>query len=270
MSMKVQVNGAEILRVRNEKNISRQRLCDLASDKGLSISRPSIERMELATSENFFFQDKVKIVAEILDVDLASITLIKRESVETIEAELLTSGSALREILKQTEKLYLHVKVEPSERDLQEIIIKTVTDWENQAKHFDEEESQVKLIKNNFESKNLIEYFASCNIRIYHVRTHQIAFFDVDCFWAEDDNGNPAKNLGSGRPNFSSCSYASYVNAQDRDDYASDFDGVGAQIVDYLILDNSEVAPKIFHQTNPFGFPEGTLERVKEQLQNAE
>jgi hypothetical protein len=270
MSMKVQVNGAEILRARKEKNISRQTLCNLANAKGFSISRPSIERMEGATSKDFFVQDKVKIVAEILDIDLASITLIKRESVDSIEAEIVTSGRALREILKQTEKLVLDVRVEPSETDLQELIIKTVTDWDNQAKNFDEERSQIDLIKYDFKSKNLIEYFASCDIRIYHVRTHQIAFFDIDCLWAEDDNGNPTENLGSGRADFSSCSYDSYTKAQNQNDHAPDFDGVGAQIVDYLILDNSQDILNIFHQTNPFGFPEGTLERVKEEFQNAE
>jgi transcriptional regulator with XRE-family HTH domain len=266
--MKVQVNGSEIRRARDEKNISRQRLCDLANERGFSISRPSIERMEGATSTDFFVQDKVKIVAEILDVDLAMITLIKRESVDSIEAELLTSGRALREILKQTEKLVLDVRVEPGERDLQELIIKTVINWDNQAKRFDEEKSQIDLIKNDFESKNLIKYFASCDIHIYHARTHQIAFFDFDYLWAEDENGHPTTNLGTGRPEFSTKSYATFTNDQTYP--AHDFDGVGAQIVDYLILCNSQGVPMIFHQTNPFDFPEGTLERLNDEFQNAE
>ena len=269
MPMKIKVDGPAIRKARNQKNISRQELCNLAKDMGLSIGRASIERMEGAASTDLFVQDKVKIVAEILGVNLVDIIVINHDSVEKIEAKLVTSGRELREILDRTEKFVLDVRIEPDEKDLQEFIIETVTDWDNEARRFDEPKSQIDQIKDDFQKKNLIEHFASKDIHIYHASSHQIAYFNIDCEWAEDDDGNPTEDFGSGRAEFASCSHDSVENEQNSDDYFPDFDGVGAQIVDYLILCPTQDAPIIFHETNPFGFPEGTLHHYQDKFKNS-
>jgi hypothetical protein len=266
MPMKIKVDGPAIRKARNQKNISRQELCNLAKDMGLNIGRASIERMEGAASTDLFIQDKVKIVAEALGINLIDIIVVNHDSVERIETKLVTSGRELREILDRTEKLVLDVRIEPNDKDLQELIIKTVTAWDNEAKRFDEPKSQIDQIKNDFENKNLIEHFASSDIHIYHASSHQIAYFDIDCNWEEDDDGNIIGDYGSGRAEFASCSYDSVENAQNG---FPGFDGVGAQIVDYLIMCPTQEAPIIFHETNPFGFREGTLRHYQDEFKNS-
>ena len=269
MPMKIKVDGPAIRKARNEKNISRQELCNLAKDMGLNIGRASIERMEGAASTDRFVQDKVKIVAEALGINLVDIIVVNHDSVEKIEGKLVTSGRELRELLDRTEKFVLDVRIEPDEKDLQELIIKTVTAWDNQARRFDEPKSQIDQIKNDFQNKNLIEHFASKDIHIYHASSHQIAYFNIDSNWVEDDDGNPIEDFGSGRAEFASCSYDSVKKAQNSDAYIPDFDGVGAQIVDYLIMCPTQEAPIIFHETNPFGFPEGTLRHYQDEFKNS-
>ena len=73
---------------------------------GLNIGRASIERMEGAASTDRFVQDKVKIVAEALGINLVDIIVVNHDSVEKIEGKLVTSGRELRELLDSTEKSF--------------------------------------------------------------------------------------------------------------------------------------------------------------------
>ena len=269
MTTKVRIDGPAILKARSDKKMSRQELCNTANQKGLSISRPSIERMEAAEGTDLFVLEKVKIVAEVLDINLGKIIQIERDSVDKIETSAVTTGRRLQEIFNQTEKLIIDVQAEPSESDLQSLIIKSLTDWDNEAKGYSETLGQIDQIKDAFEKKNVLDHLGSSNIFIYHGRTHQIGYFDVVGDWTEDADGNPMEFVNQ-EVQFSSISYESFESRSKSNGYDFDFDGIAAQVVDYIILSSSEKAPTIFHQTNPHGFPQGTLDRCTNQFNKFE
>ena len=66
---------------------------------------------------------------------------------------------------------------------------------------------------------------------------------------------------------FSSISYQEKLARDNLSTYGHDFDGIGAQRIDYLIFSDAQVAPWVNHQTNPFGFPEGTLQSISEDYE---
>ena len=260
MSTKVRIDGPAILKARSNKKMSRQELCNTALLKGLSISRPSIERMEAAKVTDLFVFEKVKIVAEVLDINLGEIVQIERDSVDKVETVVVTTGRQLQEVLNQTENLIIDVQTEPSECDLQNLIIKSLTDWDNEAKRYSETQTQIDKIKDAFEKKNVLDRLSSNNTFVYHGRTHRIGYFEVLGDWTEDADGNPIEFVNE-RVRFSPISYESFRRRSTADGYDFDFDGVAAQVVDYIVLSSSEKAPTIFHETNPLGFPQGTLDR---------
>ena len=269
MTTKVRIDGLAILKARSDKKMSRQDLCNTADLKGLSISRPSIERMEAAKATDLFVLEKVKIVAEVLDINLGEIVQIERDSVDKVETVVVTTGRQLQEVFNQTEKLIIDVQAEPSESDLQDLIIKSLTDWDNEAKGYSETRGQIDQIKNAFEKKNVLDHFGSNNIFVYHGRTHQIGYFEIIGDWTEDDDGNPIEFVNQA-VQFPSISYESFESRSTSDGHDFDFDGVAAQVVDYIILSSSEKAPTIFHQTNPLGFPQGTLDRCTNEFNDFE
>ena len=269
MTTKVRIDGPAILKARSDKKMSRQELCNTATLKGLSISRPSIERMEAAKGTDLFVLEKVKIVAEVLDINLGEIIQIERDSVDKIETSAVTTGRRLQEIFNQTEKLIIDVQAEPSESDLQSLIIKSLTDWDNEAKGYSETQGQIDQIKDAFEKKNVLDHLGSNNIFVYHGRTHQIGYFEIIGDWTEDDDGNPIEFVNQ-KVQFSSTSYESFESRPTSNGHDFYFDGVAAQVVDYIVLSSSEKAPTIFHQTNPLGFPQGTLDRCTNEFNKFE
>ena len=271
MTTKVRIDGPAILKARSDKKMSRQELCNTATLKGLSISRPSIERMEAAKGTDLFVFEKVKIVAEILDINLGEIVQIERDSVDKVETVVVTTGRQLQEVFNQTEKLIIDVQAEPSESDLQDLIIKSLTDWDNEAKKYPETQTltQIDKVKNAFEKKNVLDRLSSNNTFVYHGRTHQISYFEVLGDWTEDVDGNPIEFVNE-RVSFSPISYESFQRRSTSDGYDFDFDGIAAQVVDYIVLSGSEKAPTIFHQTNPLGFPQGTLDRCTNEFNKFE
>ena len=209
MTTKVRIDGPAILKARSDKKMSRQELCNTATLKGLSISRPSIERMEAAKGTDLFVLEKVKIVAEVLDINLGEIIQIERDSVDKIETSAVTTGRRLQEIFNQTEKLIIDVQAEPSESDLQSLMIKSLTDWDNEAKGYSETQGQIDQIKDAFEKKNVLDHLGSNNIFVYHGRTHQIGYFEIVGDWTEDADGNPIEFVNQ-EVHFSSSSYESF------------------------------------------------------------
>lgn len=265
MSTKVKINGRAIREAREAQKLSRQRLCDLGAEKKKMIGRASIERMEAAQPDQYFAYDTVKIVADLLDINIGKIVQVENQAAESfikLKAERLSSGNELTNILAHTDKLVVQSYAEPDDLQLQNFILEAAAQWDQQSKATQTLDEPLYDLKNTFQKKNQLSFLSQNGIHLYHVSTYQVAYFDIDGDELTDEHGEQIGFIPGG-PVFSPVSYLQ-KQAIDQSHVGHDFDGVGAQKVDYLILSDHEEAPFINHHTNPLGFPEGTLEEISE------
>lgn len=265
MSTKVKIDGRVIRETREAQKLSRQKLCNLGAEQKKIVGRASIERMEAAKPDQFFAYDTVKIVADLLDINIGKIVQVEtqaKESFTKLNTARLNSGNELTKILLRTDKLIVRSYAEPDDIQMQNFILETAAQWDQQSKATQPLDEPLYDLKNTFEKKNQLSLLSKSGIHLYHASTYQVAYFDIDGDEVTDESGEQTAFISRG-PVFSSMSYLE-KKAADSHNYGFDFDGVGAQQVDYLVLSDDEEAPLINHHTNPFGFPEGTLEAISE------
>jgi hypothetical protein len=265
MSTKVRIDGQVIREARSKQKLSRQKLCDIGAEKRTPIGRASIERMETASTTQLFAYDKVKIIADLLNMNIGEIIQVEASSFENLETLVLQSGGELKEILKRADKLIVDTRIEPDDLHLQKLIIELLEDWDKEVRSKNEEKHSIDTVKDIFKKKNQLKELSENSIFVYHARSYQVAYFDVTGQEIYDEDGEQIDFLVDG-VEFKALSYE-MINAHERDgNYAPDFDGIGAQVVDYLILSDDE-KPTIKHKTNPFGFPDGTLISISEEYE---
>jgi len=269
MSTKVRIDGRVIEEARKAQKLSRQKLCNLGHDRKTPIGRASIERMEAAKPNQLFAYDKVKIVADLLDIEVGNVIQVEAKtsnSSDKLATTAITSGNQLSTILSRTEKLIITSHVEPEDVKLQESIIEIATEWDSEAKATVTNIESIEQMQASFKKKNQLKQLADNCIYVYHANSYRVAFFDIDGREIYGDNEEEVEFIPQGAT-FSSVSYAVKQASDNLSTYGYDFDGIGAQRIDYLIFSDAEVAPWVNHQTNPFGFPEGTLQSISEDYE---
>ena len=136
MSTKVRIDGRVIEEARKAQKLSRQKLCNLGADRKTPIGRASIERME-ARPNQLFAYDKVKIVADLLDIEVGNVIQVEAKtsnSSDKLATTTITSGNQLSTILSRTEKLIIMSHVEPEDVKLQQFIIEIAREWDRESK----------------------------------------------------------------------------------------------------------------------------------------
>ena len=269
MSTKVRIDGRVIEEARKAQKLSRQKLCNLGHDRKTPIGRASIERMEAAKPNQLFAYDKVKIVADLLDIEVGNVIQVEAKtsnSSDKLATTAITSGNQLSTILSRTEKLIITSHVEPEDVKLQESIIEIATEWDSEAKATVTNIESIEQMQASFKKKNQLKQLADNCIYVYHANSYRVAFFDIVGREIYGANEEDVEFIPQGAT-FSSVSYAVKQASDNLSTYGYDFDGIGAQRIDYLIFSDAEVAPWVNHQTNPFGFPEGTLQSISEDYE---
>jgi len=269
MSTKVRIDGRVIEEARKAQKLSRQKLCNLGNDRKTPIGRASIERMEAAKPNQLFAYDKVKIVADLLDIEVGSVVQVEAKtsnSSDKLATTAITSGNQLSTILSRTEKLVITSHVEPEDVKLQQFIIEIATEWDLESKPTVTNIESIEQMQASFKKKNQLKQLADNGINVYHANSYRVAFFDIDGTEIYGDSEEEVEFIPQGAT-FSSISYAEKQARDKLSTYGYDYDGIGAQRIDYLIFSDAQVAPWVNHQTNPFGFPEGTLKSISEDYE---
>ena len=269
MSTKVRIDGRVIEEARKAQKLSRQKLCNLGHDRKTPIGRASIERMEAAKSDQLFAYDKVKIVADLLDIEVGHIIQVEAKtsnSSDKLATTAINSGNQLSTILSRTEKLIITSHVEPEDVTLQQFIIEIAKEWDLESKSTVTKIESIEQLQASFKKKNQLKNLSDNCIYVYHANSYRVAFFDIVGreIYGEDEEAIEFIPEGAA---FSSISYQEKQARDNLSTYGHDFDGIGAQRIDYLIFSDSQVAPWVNHQTNPFGFPEGTLQSISEDYE---
>ena len=248
MSTKVRVNSLAIKEFRKAKGLSRQAVSNAAKNNNLNISRPTIERLESAQKTDRFLYEKVKILADTLEVSITKIIQIEANSYDNVVTRQILEGRDLQNILSSCDKLLYDVRVEPTDINTQNFLLEILDDWEKDSQSSMNNIKQLDKIKDAFNKRSSIDELRSNGIYIHHGESHEIAYFDVHGGWDLDDK-NESIWTGKETVNFIS------VDADiDKLEHHPGFDGIGAQQVDIIVISNSEETPKLIHNVNPNKF----------------
>ena len=248
MPTKVRVNSLAIREFRKAKGLSRQAVSDAAKNNNLNISRPTIERLESAQRTDSFLYEKVKILADTLEVSITKIIQIEANTYDNVAAKQILEGRDLQNILKSCDKLVYDMRVEPTDINIQNFLLKILDDWEKESQLSISNIKQLDKIKDAFNKRSSIDELKSHGIYIHHGESHEIAYFDVHGGWEYNDDEESVWH-GEETPHF----YSVDADIDKIDDHPG-FDGIGAQPVDILVFSNSEQTPKLIHNVNPNKF----------------
>lgn len=253
MAETVNINKAQLKRIRKEKGFSIKQLSDYAFAKNLRISTSTLDRMESEKYNKEIKLKTVKLVAELLEVPAHEIIKIEAGFIDSVDLAPLTNGKDLKELIDhKSAKLVFDVFDEPSDVNAQNKILESIKLWEVEATRSDAKHSQLQNIERIFEYKNQLLDLKSLGVNVLHGKSYEISAFDVIGGWERDEYGSsflePTIKYLSLRPEL--------LDEAQRysEEYIPDPDGFGAQQVNILVFSQNAQNQVYEYETNPYGF----------------